>query len=63
MLFALALGKKCMKNKTSKKLIQPQYRYDKDKKPIEVYLSIEDYEALMLKLKNLREKNKATSKR
>lgn len=42
--------------------INPQYRYDKNNKPVGVYLTIEDYNALMLKLEKLREKNKITKK-
>ena len=53
-----------MKNK---KYIEPCYMYDTDNNPVEAYLSIDDYEAFMNKLKlfseNMQKLNKQEKKK
>ena len=44
-----------IKKKIKKKPIQPQYLYDKNGKVKQVYLTIDDFDRFMTKLKNFSE--------
>ncbi len=46
----------------SKKYIEPQYLYDSKNKPTDVYLNIEDFEALMKKFEKFAKKPKVELK-